>query len=497
MEFWQNIPFFCIMMSMLFGIVTSVLPNRIAKWGSVFLCATVGILNVILLAYLIPYGDSFSYYMGHYSAPWGNEIRAGSLEALLVIVFSFVMLLGILGGMKKMDVQIDAHKHSLVFIMFDLVLAATISMIYTNDLFTGYVFVEILTISACALIMSRQNGRTLVSAMRYMMLSLLGSGMILMAIAMTYNITGHLLMENIRESIDALVATGQYELPLTVILGLFFVGLGIKSGLCPFHTWLPDAYGYSTPAAGAVLSSVVSKAYIILLIKIYCRMIGYDFAQQNHAMDLLFLFGVAGMILGSLDAIGSHDLRRMVAYSSVAQIGYIYAGLGLGVTVGIVAALYHMVMHSVAKSALFIASSSLSDVSGDRKHFADLRGAGYRHKTAGILFTVAALSMIGVPVLGGFVSKMYLSQAAFEHGGVKMWVMLLALALSTLLNVLYFLKTAITLYRPAREGFVAPVVQKSPQRTVVMWVFIIANIAVGLCAKPIITIIADGLTLFS
>lgn len=495
MPFVQNVPFFSIMLCMVCGVSSAMLSGKVAKWITVALSAVVAALNFWLTMDLWFDHRSFTYMMGHFPAPWGNELRGGLVESTLAVCFSLIMLLSVLGGMRKMDQQVG-KKLNLFCVMLDLVLAAMMSMLYTNDLFTGYVFIEIMTLAACALIVSRQNGRTLVSGMRYMIMSLLGSGITLLAITITYNVTGHLLMENIHDTFFAMSQSGEYAVPITTIIGLFFVGLGIKSALYPFHTWLPDSYGYSTPAASAVLSSIISKAYIFLLIKILCRVIGLTVVAGSAAMDVMFLFGIVGMIMGSVDAIFSHDLRRMVAFSSVAQIGYIYAGLGLGNRAGFVAAIFHMVMHAFAKSALFISSSGLSEVSGNSKRFADLRGAGFRHPTAGVCFTIASMSLVGIPVLGGFVAKIYLSDAALTAGGWKMMVMLAALAVSTLLNVLYLIKTVITLYRPAREGFVDPGYKSGPLATCAMWGFVVANLLVGLLANPIVEAIRSGLAMF-
>ncbi len=496
MQFVQNVPFFSIMLCMICGIVSAMLPSKIAKWVTVALGAAVAALNLWLTFFLAEYGQSYVYLMGHFPAPWGNEIRAGMLESVLAVCFSVILMLSMLGGMKKFEEQVHHGKQNLVCVMLNLVLAAMMAMLYTNDLFTGYVFIEIMTLAACALIMSRQNGRTLVSAIRYMIMSLLGSGLTLLGITMTYNVTGHLLMENIQQTFAKLHATGQYQLPITVIVGLFFVGLGIKSALYPFHTWLPDAYGYSTPTASAVLSSIISKAYIFLLIKIFYRVIGIQIVMENQVLTLAFAFGIIGMIMGSVSAIFSHDLRRMVAFSSVAQIGYIYAGLGLGVHVGYAAAIFHMVMHAFAKSALFMSASSLADASGNSKRFSDLRGAGFRHPAAGVCFCIAAMSLVGVPVLGGFVAKMYLSDAAITAGGARMWIMLAALAVSTLLNVLYLMKTVVTLYRPAREGFEAPAVKHEWRTEIALWGFVAANVLVGLLADPLMQAIRTGLVMF-
>lgn len=496
MQFVQNVPFFSIMLCMISGIVSAMLPSRAARWVTVALGGVVAALNVWLSVFLAQYGQSYVYLMGHFPAPWGNEIRAGMLESVLAVCFSLILMLSMLGGMGKLEEQVHHSKQNLICVMLDLVLAAMMAMLYTNDLFTGYVFIEIMTLASCALIMSRQNGRTLVSATRYMIMSLLGSGLTMLAITMTYNVTGHLLMENIQATFAQLHASGQYQLPITVIVGLFFVGLGIKSALYPFHTWLPDAYGYSTPTASAVLSSIVSKAYIFLLIKIFYRVVGLEIVLENRVLTLAFVFGVVGMMMGSVSAIFSHDLRRMVAFSSVAQIGYIYAGLGLGVRAGFVAAIFHMVMHAFAKSALFLSASSLADASGNSKRFSDLRGAGFRHPAAGVCFTVAAMSLVGVPVLGGFVSKLFLSDAALDAGGARMWIMLCALALSTLLNVLYLMKTVVTLYRPAREGFSAPAVRHDWRTEVALWGFVALNVLAGLLADPMVQAIRSGLEMF-
>ena len=241
MAFVQNVPFFSIMLCMVCAITSAMLKPKVAKGVTIGLSAALCALNLWLTLFLKQQNLSYVYWMGHFPAPWGNELRAGPLEALLAVCFSLVVLLSMLGGMQKLGQQVDDKKQNLFCVMLDLTLAAMMAMLYTNDLFTGYVFIEIMTLAACALIMSRQNGRTLVSAMRYMVMSLLGSGLTLIAITLTYNLTGHLLMENIHESLMELHQSGQYETPITVIIGLFFVGLGIKSALFPFHTWLPDS----------------------------------------------------------------------------------------------------------------------------------------------------------------------------------------------------------------------------------------------------------------
>ena len=494
MAFVQNVPFFSILLCMISGIVSSILKGKAARNVTVVLASAVLVMNGFLAIYLSRVGDSYTYLMGHFPAPWGNELRAGVLEATMASVFAIIMLLSLLGGMAKIFEQIDEKKQNLYFIMCDLMLAALMALIYTNDLFTGYVFIEILTIASCALIMVRQNGHCLVAATRYMVMNLLGSGLILIGITMLYGLTGHLLMSNIKEAVAQLHASGQYARPLTVVIALMTVGLAIKSALFPFHEWLPDAYGYATPSSSAMLSSLISKGYIFLLIKIYFRVFGFDVVIDDHITDVLFIFGVVGVIMGSVSAIRQREIRRMIAFSSVAQIGYIYMGLGLGTTAGVVAALFHMIVHAAAKSMLFLSASALSDVSGDSKQFRYLRGSGYRNVPAGIAFTVGAMSMVGVPLVGGFLSKIYFAQAGLALNDVRAVVTLVTLAVSTLLNTLYFLHTVISIYRPSEGGDTAP--KYSTLASVSLMLMAVMNIALGVASTPLYNALAAGLNIF-
>lgn len=340
MDFVQNFPFFSIILSMFSGTVSSVLPAKAAKWLNTVVIGAVGCMSAVLLVYLMGKGTSYTYMMGHFPAPWGNEIRAGVLEAGMALFFCIIMLLSLMGGRKKLLGEVEYSKHNLYYILTDLLLSSLLALVYTNDLFTAYVFVEINTISACGLIMIRQNGRTIEAAVRYMIMSLLGSGLLLVGISMLYDMTGHLLMSNIKETVGEIVAQGEFRMPLVVTIGLICVGLAIKSALFPFHSWLPDAYGYSTVSSAAMLSSLVSKGYIFLLIKIIYRVIGFDFIAENKIINVFFVFGLMGMIFGSLSAIKENDIRRMISFSSVAQIGYIYMGFGLGTEIGMVASIF-------------------------------------------------------------------------------------------------------------------------------------------------------------
>lgn len=495
MDFVCNFPALSIVLCLMSAIVSSALKGKAAKWLNTVLLVTVLGLSVCVLFYTMKTGDFFVYTMGKFPAPWGNEIRAGILEGLMATFFCIIMILSVIGGRKYFYEDVEESRQNLYFIMTNLLLSSLLAMVYTNDLFTAYVFVEINTIAACGLIMVIQNGRTIEAAIRYMIMSLLGSGLFLIGICILYDITGHLLMSNIQQAVANLVVTKEYQIPLVMAIALLCVGLAIKSALYPFHSWLPDAYGYSTISSAAMLSSLVSKGYIFVVIKIMYRVIGFDVFVDSKIINILFVFGILGMIIGSIDAIRENDIMRMIAYSSVAQIGYIYMGFGLGSEAGMVASVFHIFSHAATKSLLFISAKGLCDVSGNSKTFIDLTGAGRRHLIAGIGFIVGGLSMVGIPMFSGFVSKLLFSQAAILSNR-KMLITLIALAISTILNAIYFMKTIIRIYSPSKETSTVNLKIKNPMYGIAMVFFILLNIILGMWSTTIVTLIENGLHMF-
>ncbi len=504
MEFIRNFPFFSILLSLGSGVLTSIMNRKVARFWNTFVLLAVTVMSAVLFVYMLGVGEPYTFMMGHFPAPWGNEIRAGVLEAGMALFFCIVMLLSMKGGEEHIDREIEDTKANLYYIMINLLLSSLLALIYTNDLFTAYVFVEINTISACGLIMIRQSGRTIEAATRYMIMSSLGSGLLLMGLCVLYDITGHLLMSNIKQSIAYVYAQGIYNIPLVASIGMICVGLAIKSALYPFHTWLPDAYGYSTVSSAAILSSLVSKGYIFLLIKIFFRVVGFDIIVDSKIVNILFVFGLLGMIMGSVNAIMENDIRRMVAFSSVAQIGYIYMGLGLGTTFGIVASIFHVLSHASTKSLLFVAAAGLTDASGGSKRFEDLTGSGYRNPMAGIAFTMGACSMVGIPLFSGFISKMLFAEAAVQNSLSKMLPTLICLAISTVLNAIYFMKTVIRLYTPKSrnvkktEAGEAAIVsfREHPLYNFTLILMIALNVLLGCCSQPIADWIISGIGMF-
>ena len=499
MQFVQNFPFMGILLTLICAVLSSVLNGRLARRLTACLITVVTVMTAAVMVYTLQTGDSFVYLMGHYPAPWGNEIRAGVLETTMMFAFCLVMLFSFIGGMVPSIREIEKTKYNIYCILVDLVFLALQALVYTNDIFTAYVFIEINTLAAAGLVMMRQKGRNLVAGVRYMIMNLVGSSLFLFGISILYTITGHLLMANIHEGVAALAASGDYKVPLTIVVALVTVGLAVKSALYPFEKWLPGAYSNATPTVAAMLSSLVSKGYIFLLIKFYVRVIGFDVICSLGVLDVLFIFGVLGMIMGSVSAVRAKTTRLMIAYSSVAQIGYIFAALGLRSEIGIVCALWHSAAHAATKSMLFVSCAEMDDACGGTHLRKDLRGAFYHSPLLALAFSLGALNLTGVPLLSVFMTKVTLTQAAIEVGGRHMGIVLGAVAISTLLNAVYFLGTAMTLFIPTKEGDVVlpPTVRKNPFTTVGLIGLMALNLAMGLFSQPFLSALAEGLARFA
>ncbi len=497
MAFVQNFPFFTIIMTLSSGVFCSVFKGKKSRYFTITILSLVFIMSLMVLAFAVTSKDSYNYMMGHFPAPWGNEIRIGVLEGLFASAFSGIMLFSILGGLKEIKEDVEPTKVNLFYILTLLLMSSLLAIVYTNDLFNAYVFVEINTIAACALVLIRyRSGKALVATIRYLFMSLLGSGLFLLGISTLYDLTGHLLMQNIAESVALVYETGSYTFPLGVTIALFSMGLAIKSACFPFHSWLPPVYEHSTIAATTILSSIVSKSYIFLLIKIFYRVIGIDIIFESGASDILFIFGSIGIIFGSVKALKTKDLKEMLAYSSVGQIGYIFLGIGFGTELGLVAACIYILAHAITKPLLFVATGGLMKVSNNSRHFHALQGAGLRDKWAGFAFLIGALSMIGIPFFAGFNAKILLTMSAIEFTSLKMIVALAALAISTVLNALYFIPLLFVLFRRPKDDTYVTKYDKGVAYKVSLIGFILCNFVVGVFGAPLFKMLQDGFAMF-
>lgn len=491
MPFVYNVPFLCVFLCMVAAILLSAVRSARVSWG-VTLAASLAcaLMCAVLLVSIARADEAVAFKMGKFAAPLGNEIRFGPLQALLGMCFSLVLALAMLGGRRDMFHDVDGKKMGLACVMLNMVLASLLVLTFTNDIFTGYVFIEISTISACALVMVKDSGATLVATVRYLFMSLLGSGLFLLSIILLYSLTGYLLMPQLSAALDTLMKTGDYRLTLAVCAALMTAGLGIKSAMFPFHRWLPDAHGSATTTSSAVLSGLVLKGYALLLISMYTRVFSLDAVHALGVNVPVLLLGFLGMIVGSLYALREYHAKRMLAYSSVAQLGYVFMGIGLCTPAGLAAAVFQILAHAFTKPLLFACVGRLSCAAGHEKQLSALRGSAWSDPLAGIGFGVGALSMVGVPLLAGFTAKLGLASA--PGGGREAAAVLAVLALSSVLNALYYIPALIAVWRPVKEP---ARLERDPAFALGALGLIAGVLALGIFFQPVTALISRGLEL--
>jgi multicomponent Na+:H+ antiporter subunit D len=306
-------------------------------------------------------------------------------------------------------------------------------------------------------------------------------------------------MVPMQETIAEMARNPRLLMALTISTGILTIGLSIKGGLFPFHFWMPDTYGWATPTSASILSSLVSKAYIFLLIKIFYRGIGIRIFALMPIKNILLVLGILGMVFGSIQAMQAGNINRMVAFSSAAQIGYIFMGIGMGGTAGYTAAIFHIMAHSVTKSMLFLTTPRLAEVSGSSLIFHNLQASALRDRNAGLFFLIGSFSMIGIPLFAGFASKLQFALAAVETGStIRLLAVMLALALSSLLNAMYFIRTLIRIYSDpqgtVKEGDVRAMHRSG--YNIPMMCLAAVNLFLGLFSWVVVDLIERGLRMF-
>lgn len=398
-------------------------------------------------------GGRISNELGGWAPPIGIEYVLDPLSAFFSAVIAVVALVVLIGAGGMVEEELPT-KEVPYFATALLMLAGFQGIIVTGDLFNLFVFLEIGALAGYALVAVGEKPSP-VAAFRYLLLGATGASFYLLGLWFIYNLTGSLNMADV-----AAILPSTWDNPALVIgMALMVVGTGIKMALWPLHGWLPDAYTQAPSATSALMAPIGTKVGSYVLIRLLMFVFTPAlFRDQLPVAEVVVWLSAIGILYGSVMAIAQRELKRMLAYSSVAQVGYIGLGIGLANPVALVGAVLHVVNHAFMKGALFMVAGNLRARLGHSD--IDRIDAALRKKMPWTMaaFTVAALSMIGVPPTGGFFSKWYLAAGAIDAG---MWVMVVVIMASSLLNAVYFFRVLENAYlRPApdEDGDGEPVV---------------------------------------
>lgn len=400
-------------------------PLTIASLSAVFVFS-------LYLIFLVGRKGPFFYHLGGWPPPWGIELSVDFLAVYMLMVLSSIGLLVMIYGAKDLRHELKKEVLSWYYTLYLLLIGSMMGIALTNDLFNMFVFIEISAIASCGIISIKEDRRCLEASIKYLILSVLGSGCVLLAVAMIYMVTGNLNFVYIVAELPAALAL--YPFNILIALSLFIVGFGVKSALFPLHVWLPDAHSSAPSPSSAVLSGLVIKIYAFALIKLLFRVFPPQIYAAVPVLDIILFLSVLAVLVGSIFAMVQDDIKRMLAYSSIAQIGYVFMGIGLFGDRALSGGLLHIFNHAMMKSMLFMAAGLIIYATGIRR-IKDLKGIGVRMPWTMGAFTVGALSMVGIPGTSGFISKWYLALGALDLGRPFYVAIIL---LSSLLNGIYY-----------------------------------------------------------
>ena len=343
----------------------------------------------------------------------------------------------------------------------------------TGDVFNVFVFLEISALASYAAISMGRDRRALSAAFTYLVMGTIGATFILIGIGFMYMMTGTLNMQDLAERLPEAADTR------TIRAGFAFltVGIGLKLALFPLHLWLPNAYAYAPSVVSAFLAATATKVALYIWLRFLLDIFGIEFSLGAMPLDgILMILGVAGMLSASLVAVFQQDVKRMLAYSSVAQIGYMVLGISLASQTGVTAAILHLFNHALMKGALFLALGMVVYRLGSAT-LDDIAGLGRRMPWTAAAIVVGGLSLIGVPPTAGFISKWYLVLATLEQG---YWPLAVLILLASLLALIYVWRVVEKAYF-ADAGEAADEVCEAPLSMLLpVWVLVIANLYFGL-----------------
>lgn len=373
-----------------------------------------------------------SYHFGGWFPPIGIEYVLDPLSSFVALVVNVVafFVLWHSRGVREGELRGKSVPYYALALLF---LCGANGIIATGDLFNLYVFLEIFSLAAYGLIGIGER-QAPVASFRYLIMGTVGGSFYLLGIGFIYIVTGSLNMADVRAILPGIHGNPTVAAGLSLIV----IGMGIKMAVFPLHGWLPDAYTYAPSTSSALVAPIGTKIAAYVLIRVLFFVFGVEFVSRSLPVtDVIAWLSAIGILYGSVMALAQDEMKRMLAYSSVAQIGYIGLGIGLANPLGYIGAVLHILNHAFMKGALFLVAANLRKKTG-RSCISGL-DASVRKKLPWSMaaFTVAALSMIGIPPTAGFFSKWYLALGAIDRGN---WVFLAVILVSSLLNAAYFFR---------------------------------------------------------
>jgi multicomponent Na+:H+ antiporter subunit D len=396
------------------------------------------------------------------------------INAFVLVIVATIGVVVMPYARASVQREVENDRIALFYAAFVLCLTGLLGIAITGDIFNVFVFLEISSLSAYALIAMGQDRRALTAAYQYLIMGSVGATFIVIGIGLLYVMTGTLNMMDLAERLPAVASSRT----IPVAFAFLAVGVSLKLALFPLHLWLPNAYTFAPSSVTAFIASTATKVAVYMLLRFFFTVFGAAFSFDVMRLDLILMpLAVVAILSMSLVAIYQENGKRMLAYSSVAQIGYMVLGISLASVLGVTAGVLHLFNHAVIKGALFMAMGCVMYRVGSVRIDA-MSGLGRTMPFTMAAFVIGGLSLIGVPLTVGFISKWYLVQAALEQG---MWPIAAVVLAGSLLAVMYIWKVVeVAYFTESPDG---PGVREAPLSMLVpTWALVLANLYFGIDA---------------
>jgi multicomponent Na+:H+ antiporter subunit D len=421
---------------------------------------------------------AISYELGGWAAPWGIEYKIDVMSAFVLMIVSGISSIVLIYAKDSLRHELGTRRIHLVYTGWLLCLTGLLGIIVTGDVFNVFVFLEISSLSSYLLISLGPDRRALTAAFQYLIMGTIGATFILIGIGLLYMMTGTLNMSDLAHRIPQVSGTTTIHAAFAFLV----LGIALKAAVFPLHYWLPNAYTYAPSAVTAFMAATATKVSIYLLLRFFFDIFSESFSMHTMRLnEILLIMGVVAIFSMSLVAIYQQNVKRILAYSSVAQVGYMVLGISLASTTGLTAAILHLFNHALMKGALFLALGCMF-FRLNSIELKDLAGVGHLMPWTTAAFVAGGLSLIGVPLTVGFVSKWYLILGALER---DWWWLAVLIVASSLLSAIYIWRVVEVAYFRTSAG--TNIAEAPLSLLLPTWILVIANVYFGVNASDTIS----------
>ena len=474
-----NLPALVVALPLLLAPVAALVPVAGAAWMLAVIGTGGALLSALLLQGAVTGGESFSYYLGSWPPPWGIEFVVDAASAFTVLVMAslgFVVTLFARPALLAEIAEADAGK---AYAAWLLACGGLSGLVMTGDAFNLFVFLEISALSSVILIAlgAGRDRRALIAGYNYLIIGAVGATFYVVGVGFIYAVTGSLNMVDLAARIP--------DVPQTTVVavgfGFMMAGILVKAAIFPVHVWLPAAYAFAPSAVSSLLAAIATKASLYVLARVVFDV--FAGVPDLTALALhyaLIPLALGGIFIGTVLAIYENDIKKLLAFSSVAQIGYIALGFAVATTAGVAAGFVHIANHALIKGGLFVAVGVYAVALGRRINLDRMVGLGRRMPITTTAFLICGLSLIGLPLTAGFISKLYLARALLDADMIAVLVLVMA---SSALSVAYLWKIVEVLWQKGAE---TAAVRETPALYLPLWLLALANLWFGVAPAPLV-----------